>query len=118
MANREKTNIRLKKVYQRLLKDRNSENPIFRKLLKKNEEAGGLTRWIDYLWKTMYDEGFAQSRGDKKWEPQISQIFKLVDSREKIWKSIYRLEAKHKVTLEQAQHEHYLLNAGLMSQSY
>ncbi len=58
MANMIKTNIRLKKVHQRLLKTVYPSCPIQRKIIKNIEKVNQIQKYSDSIWEDMYKAGY------------------------------------------------------------
>lgn len=115
-----KAYIRISRASYRLSKTIYSTNPIKKKIAKFNEEVNMLSNSITKTWRVMYSIGFKSNNDNEN--PRYYDHFKFISDslakQIKINKKIDDLCARYGLIEEDIMREHYLLNAGRLSQSY
>lgn len=83
MTNLIKSNIRLRKVAQRLSKDvmPKNFNPLQRKIVKTNEKIDSLSKYNISLWKEAYEKGFKPNRDNNN--PAFFEILDAINTNNK-----------------------------------
>lgn len=122
MTNMIKTNIRLRKVAERLNKDKLPKgwSPTKKRLFKLNERRNRYSKWVDDLWGFLYKKGFRPGidNTNPKFEKEFEEINSVMTERDKIVSSIERTEKRHCLDSDSLQVEFNRYNTSRRTTSY
>lgn len=119
MGLNEKSNIRLKKVYQRLNKPKYN-SPDERKYYNLIGKYNSLDKWSTLIWSDLYRMGFVPNEvtGKEEFQPHFLDLEYIAKEISSISNKIDKILKKTGKTEDEIQREHTRLNAGRMSTSF
>lgn len=120
ISRKEKANIRLKKVYQRLCKNKYPDCPNLRKLVRLNEQQKSYSRWMSKIWDDAIKYGGFKAGIDNdnpKFYPYFDELAMVEGLMDKATKKILAIEKKG-YSMEEALRVFSLINRGRLSTSF